>query len=238
MILAKHFPLGDHFINFHSFFSWLHRSRPCKGITVLDSKFKTRGFRIPGTGFRILIVSGLQIPRVVFRSPKPRILDFMGKNFLDSRFHEQKLPGFRGRILYNGAIGENWCWSLLRLNGLKRKPKLNRLCYNSAKTFGIWNISSKEPGETRYADGVWEPKNHLAMSNRETKEKFSQPRLCDALLDKLRQVEEWADSMSTIGAFAAYWTMDSINKAVNLVRNWAWLIKWRSPLTKAKEKYF
>ena len=238
MKLAKHFPLGDHFINFHSFFSWLCRGRPCKGITVLDSKFKTRGFRIPGTGFRILIVSGLRIPRVVFRSPKPSILDSMGKNFLDSRFHEQKLPGFRGRILYNWAIGENRCLSLLRLNGLKRKPKLNRLCYNSAKTFGIWNISTKEPGETRYADGVWEPKNHLATSNGETKEKFSQPRLCDALLDKLRQVEEWADSMSTFGAFAAYWTMDSINKAVNLVRNWAWLIKWRSPLTKAKEKYF
>ena len=132
MKLAKHFPLGDHFINFHSFFSWLCRGRPCKGITVLDSKFKTRGFRIPGTGFRILIVSGLRIPRVLFRSPKPRILDSMGKNFLDSRFHEQKFPGFRGRILYNGAIGENWCWSLLRLNWLRRKPKLNSLCYNSA----------------------------------------------------------------------------------------------------------
>ena len=207
--------------------------------TVLYSEFQTRGFRTPATGFRTpAIVSGLRIPRVVFRSTKPSILDSMGKHFLDSRFHEQKLPGFRDRILYNGAIGENWCWSLLRLHGLRRKPKLNRLCYNSAKTFGIWNISSMEPGETRYADGVWEPKNHLATSNRETKEKFSQPRLCDALLDKLRQVEEWADSMSTIGAFAAYWTMDSINKAVNLVRNWAWLIKWRSPLTKAKEKYF
>ena len=47
-----------------------------------------------------------------------------------------------------------------------------------------------EPGETRYADGVWEPKNYLAASNGETKEKFSQPRLCEALLDKLRQVEE------------------------------------------------
>ena len=71
------------------------------------------------TGFRIPIVSGLRIPRVVFRSPKRRILDSMGKHFLDSRFHEQKLPGFRGRILYNGAIGENWFWSLLRLNGLR-----------------------------------------------------------------------------------------------------------------------
>ena len=154
MKLAKHFPLGDHFINFHSFFSWLCRGRHRESKTVLDSKFHTSGFRIPGTGFRIPIVSGLQIPRVVFRSPKPRILDSMGKNFLDSRFHEQKLPAFRGRILYNGAIGEIWCWSLLRLNGLRRKPILNRLCYNGAKTFGIWNISSKEPGETRYADGV------------------------------------------------------------------------------------
>ena len=190
MKLAKHFPLRDHFINFHSFFSWLCRGRPCKGTTVLDSKFHTSGFRTPATGFRILIVSGLRIPRVVFRSPKPSILDSMGKNVLDSRFHEKKLPGVRGRILYNWAIGEKRCWSLLRLNGLKRKPKWNRLCYNSAKTFGIWNISTKEPGETRYADGVWEPKNHLTMSNRETKEKFSQPRLCDALFDKLRQVEE------------------------------------------------
>ena len=215
MKLAKHFPLGDHFNNFHSFFSWLYRSGPCKGITVLDSKFETRGFRIPGTGFRILIVSGLRIPRVVFRSPKPRILDSMGKTVLDSRFHEQKLPGFRGRILYKGAIGENWCWSLLRLNGLRRKPILNRLCYNSPKTFGIWNISSMEPRETRYADGVWEPKNHLATSNGEAKEKFSQPLLCVSLLDKLRQVEEWADSMPTIRAFAAYWTINPVNKAVN-----------------------
>ena len=172
MKLAKHFPLGDHFINFHSFFSWLCRGRPCKGITVLDSKFHNSGFRTPATGFRILIVSDLWIPRVVFRSPKPRILDSMGKTFLDSRFHEQKFPGFRGRILYDGAIRENWCWSLLRLNGLRRKPKLNRLCYNSAKNFGIWNISSKEPGEARCADGVWEPKNHLAKSNGENDRKI------------------------------------------------------------------
>ena len=211
MKLAKHFPLGDHFNNFHSFFSWLYRSGPCKGITVLDSKFKTRGFRIPGTGFRILIVSGLRIPRVVFRSTKPSILDSMGKNFLDSRFHEQKLPGFRGRILYNWAIGENRCWSLLRLNGLKRKPKLNRLCYNSAKTFGIWNISSKEPGETPYADGVWEPKNHLATSTGKRK-KNSHSLYCVLLFlisygkwkneqtvclqsERLRHIEQWIQSI-------------------------------------------
>ena len=95
---AKHFPLGDHFINFHSFFSWLCRGRHRESKTVLDSKFHTSGFRIPATGFRIPIVSGLRIPRVVFRSPKPRILDSMGKHFLYSRFHEQKLPGFGGQI--------------------------------------------------------------------------------------------------------------------------------------------
>ena len=171
------------------------------GLQLLDSGLQQSSV---ASGF-LELCSGAQSP--AFWIPWEKIFPY-------SRFHEQKLPGFRGRILYNGAIGENWCWSLLRLNGLKRKPKLNRLCYNSAKTFGIWNISSKEPGETRYADGVWEPKNHLATSNRETKEKFSQPLLCAALLDKLRRVEEWADSMSTIGAFAAYWTMDSINKAV------------------------
>ena len=120
---AKHFPLGDHFINFHSFFSWLCRGRHRVSKTVLDSKFHTSGFRIPATGFRIPIVSGLQIPRVVFRSPKPRILDSMGKNFLYSRFHEQKLPGFGGQIPLYGAIREIWCWSPLRLNGLSPKPK-------------------------------------------------------------------------------------------------------------------
>ena len=118
--MAKHFPLGDHFINFHSFFSWLCRGRHRESKTVLDSKFHTSGFRIP-------IVSGLRIPRDVFRSPKPRILDSMGKNFLYSRFHEQKLPGFGGQIPLYGAIRENWRWSPLRLNGLSPKPKLNRL---------------------------------------------------------------------------------------------------------------
>ena len=173
MKLAKHFPLSDHFINFHSFFSWWCRVAHVweSQSWILNSKPLDSGFHW-GTGFRILIVSGLRIPRVVFRSPKPRILDSMGKTFLDSRFHEQKFPGFRGRILYNGAIRENWCWSLLRLNGLRRKPKLNRLCYNSAKNFGIWNISSKEPGEARCADGVWEPKNHLAKSNGENDRKI------------------------------------------------------------------
>ena len=82
--IAKHFPLGDHFINFHSFFSWLCKGRPRDSKTVLYSKFHIRGFSIPSTGFRIPIISGLRIPRVVFRSPKPRIWDSMGKNFLDS----------------------------------------------------------------------------------------------------------------------------------------------------------
>ena len=114
---AKHFPLGDHFINFHNFFSWL-----CRDATgnprqswILNSTPVDSGFQLLDSGFQS------------FRSPKPRILDSMGKNFLYSRFHEQKLPGFGGQIPLYGAIGEIWCWSPLRLNGLSPKPKLNRL---------------------------------------------------------------------------------------------------------------
>ena len=33
-----------------------------------------------------------QVP--VFRIPKPKILDSISKNFLDSGFHYQKFPGF------------------------------------------------------------------------------------------------------------------------------------------------
>ena len=40
------------------------------------------------------VVLGFCIPRAVFRIPKPRIPDSIGKNILDSRFHYQKFPGF------------------------------------------------------------------------------------------------------------------------------------------------
>ena len=56
--IGKHFPLGNYFINFHSFFSWLCKGRPRDSKTVLYSKFHIRGFWIPITGFRIPIVSG------------------------------------------------------------------------------------------------------------------------------------------------------------------------------------
>ena len=56
--IAKHFPLGNYFINFHTFFSWLCKGRPGDSKTVLYSKFHIRGFWIPSTGFRIPIDSG------------------------------------------------------------------------------------------------------------------------------------------------------------------------------------
>ena len=55
-----------------------------------------RGLRTPGTGFHIFD-RGTWIPdscSSVFHIPKPRILDSTSKNFPDSRFDNQKFPGF------------------------------------------------------------------------------------------------------------------------------------------------
>ena len=65
---------------------------PCKGIQdSLGLWILCNGFRIPATGFRILLsvelgfrilwLTGFRIPRVVFRIPKPRIPNFKATIF-------------------------------------------------------------------------------------------------------------------------------------------------------------
>ena len=72
------------------------RFAPCKGIqdTLPDSIYW-----IPDlfqwnldSGFELLV--GFRIPTPVFRIPRPRIPDSTSKNFQDSGFQMQKVPGF------------------------------------------------------------------------------------------------------------------------------------------------
>ena len=69
---------------------------PCHGIQ--EYWFGNTGFQILcqwnlDSEFQLLV--GFQIPLAIFRIPKPRIPESIGKVFLESRFHKQKFSEFR-----------------------------------------------------------------------------------------------------------------------------------------------
>ena len=79
----------------------------CKGIQdILEFWIPRHGFRIPGTGIRILCqwnldsgfqsLVGFQIPRAVFRIPKPRTPDSTANFSMIPKFHKKKFRRLRG----------------------------------------------------------------------------------------------------------------------------------------------
>ena len=78
---------------------------------VLDSGPR-RGFRFPGTRFRIPIVKGFGIPDSGFREmysgfQSPRLWIPQAKKFLDSRSQKQKFVGFRNPDSSYKAIADH-----------------------------------------------------------------------------------------------------------------------------------